>query len=803
MEVSAEGTNSFYPSPASRFGARDSWAATSTMDSFRHIGDDLAGQEVSPYFRGGVVAGADHDDWDAHSAEDAKSTCSPYFDRFDRRSRANGVRDPPPRRRSLGKRLAEIPIGDRLDCESDFREAESFPSEAVSCYRRKHSMTTGEIDAEMEFESLAPEGRNVRDVKRTEAGEWATEVTGALPDGGAPLSRSNFDISFGHSFTDLELCEKRRSGRASPTQAGAERNSLRRSWRKKFLGSSEEVRSGAGVDNCGVDAAAEGKGGGGNLSKLFDFAFTNKDRREVQEQPNRRSSRSRNGRTLTTEVGERVESFSSADPIAGASEAEHDVRSLSSSPRPPFTSEGSPVSASAVQALVGVTVRRPPSPQFSFMRNKAERPSPSRSPFSPSAPRPEEQDDKNSPRYCDSEARGETSDRRRITAARMSKKIVASRWRDDRSVLQAEDMSISTPPCRTKRRRPDWSETSVGKGASADIVSARSKPSPVSLPVPERFPGETLQHHRMEANQGETPVRNRRHSVGNDENWLGNGWVDWTRSGRRRRHGWWGLDVVTTPVGDVRSRGDAAAEDVCRENGSNMTDESCDLERCSAGVRDRPPGDDFDHALELGVEKTTCRTETRSGTGLKGVGLLGNDGQQPMTMHRAGLGAENMAHEDPGAEASCRITSPDPTSENLASDGGARQSPRTVVPVRAVDAALAYDRDVLGGDGLEDDTADLVGSGEGDLLDTLGLPKAGDRCGLPFYWWVVIVAIISHSEAPEKLDGFIRVWSVIPSAVIQTDNIARSQSSLFGKFQHRSHVLEGTIRLLGSYYLIP
>lgn len=688
MEISAEGaTHSFYPSPASRFGARDS--------SSRHVGDDLAGPEVSPYFRGGVRNG---DDWAARSAGDANMTCSPYFDRFDRRSRANGVRDPLPRRSSIDNRLAEIPFSDRLDCESDVHEAESFPYEVRSFYGREHSMATGKIDAEMELESLASEERTIRDLKRTEGREWATESTAAFPDGGAPLSRSNFDTSFGRSLTDLELWEDSHSVRVSPTRAGAVWDRLRGSRRKQFSGSSEEVRSDAGVDDCGMDAAGEGKTGGGNLSKLFDFAFTNKERREVQVQPNRRSSRSRNDKTLTTE---HIESSSSADPTAGASEAEHAARSLCSSPRLPFTSEGSPGSASAVQALVGVTVKRPPSPQFSFMRENvsAERTSP---PRSPPSPRPEKQEDQ----YCDWETRGEAhnSVEGESFVARDSPSDgridVASCWRDDRSILQTGDVSISTPPCRTKRRRPDWPETSVEKEVSVDVVSARSKPSPISLSVPERLLEKLPQHHRMEANQGKTPIRDRGPSVGNDDEICsGDSWVDRTRSGRRRRHGWWGLDVGTAPAGEVCSWGDAAADEAYGENGSNTIDESRDLERSSAG--DRPSSDDIDHGQEIRLEKATFQTDTLSGMGLKAGGLLGNDGEQPM--------AKGMTHED------------------LTIDyGGARTSPRS----RAVDAALAYDRDVLGGDGLDDDTVDLFGLEEGDLLDTLGLPKPVDRCGL-------------------------------------------------------------------------
>lgn len=734
MEISGEGTtHSFYPSPASRFGARDR--------SSRHVGDDIVELKVSPYFRGGVRCG---DDWDARSAGDADMTCSPYFDRFDRRSRANGIRDPLPRRGSIDNRLAEIPFGDRLDYENDFREAESFPSEVVSFYRRKHSKTTGEIHAEMELESLASEGRTIRDLKRTEGRKWATEAIAAFPDGGAPLSRSSFDTIFGCSLSDLELFEDSRSIRVSPTRAGTVRDRLRGSRRKQFPGCSEEVRSDAGVGDCGMGTTAGGQIGGGNLSKLFDFAFTNKERREVQEQPNRRSRRSRNDKTLITE---QFESFPSADPTAGASEAEHDARSLSSSPRLPVTLKGSPVSASTVQSLVGVTVRRPPSPKFSFMRENvsAEWPSPSR--FPPS-PRPEKQEDK----YCDWETRGEAHNsvegesfnaRDSPSNGRID---VASHGRDDRSVLQTGDASISTPPCRTKRRRPDWSDTSVEKGASADVVSAYSKLSPVSLPVSKRLPAKTPQHHRIKASQEGTEIRDRRHSIGNDDDiCVADGWVDWTRSGRRRRHGWWGLGAVTAPVGEVRSRGDAAVDEASVENGSNTSntkDESRDLEGSRAG--DLPTSDDIDHGQELRVEKKKIQTKELSGTELNTGGLLMNDGEQPMAKHRDGSGAEGMTHEDL-------------TIENIASDnGGARTSPRSLDPVRTVDAALAYDRDVLGGDGLEDDTVDMFGLGEGDLLDTLGLPKPVDRCGLPLYDGVVI---IYHHDAPEQLERLMQVLS--------------------------------------------
>ena len=699
-------------------------------------GNDLAEVDASPYFcgkgedgGGGDAGGPDHEGWDPRSGRDASLTSSPYFDSFNSRSRAGRRWTTPQRRCSLGRRLAEASIefkGSRLDCFGDSRGSGAVLSDAVSSCGGKDM--AGEIDAEVEnSESLAPEAQNIRDrvgsqEDRAEKAP-ATRFEGVLLS--PPLSpvQPSFDASLVRPLINRRARNAGCPGRASPIPSDVVQDNLRRSWLGCFPGASEEmVRSAGGKSDVGTDASAEEGRSGRGLSRLFDFAFTDKDRHQYPEQPTLQRGGCRDGRGHTP---------SAAVPAAaGASGAER-ARRRSTSPLRIVSGHG-PVTATELQALVGVTVRRPPSPQFSFMNKRVvlefsqpsclERPSPWSS--SPLQEQVRERVNDTPSEHCDLEASGasqgviqgkscdetESPPGDDCFPARTMGQGVASPRSVKRPASPTETGSALTPPRRIKRRRPDWplaGSTGERERVSGGVGQPRWEP-PTLLELKRLTVESPQRRHRADADRRLTPIRE----------------GPFASRGKRKvcsTDGWWALDASSTPCDNetavrpshnnaVGYQGDAATEDIDGERRSEILHENRDWGRNEA-------------LLELRTEEATRPSERYCDTGFEGGGTLGESdesGQQHTKELRGDLGTESLGPDGQGIKSVCRTSRQDTKSDHPVPSIG-KLSWETV-PVLTPDAALAYDRDNLGGDGVADGAIEWSGSVEG-----LVPPESCDR----------------------------------------------------------------------------
>ncbi|CAB1105355.1 unnamed protein product [Ectocarpus sp. CCAP 1310/34] len=387
MDEGSRGEGVLYPSPASRFGARDTGPSSSSWRmpglSFipgGGIGDDnVPGSSVavSPYF-----AASFEDDGKSRYHEgyddDGHPTSSPYFARC---HHYDGRRSPPDKR-LRGRQLA---LGEYTGGEEERRRRMWDPrpsalgAEAGAPYPPPSFAAVRYEGLGIEDNALRDQTRGSRGHADSSGGGWAAEG----PPGGIgtsdflpPSSEEEpvFDDPPPPNETSSSAQENRGNGRHSsrndgqrwqsggggppppPSIASSTRGSRRGGWLRHLQGVTE-MRPGEedlvqGQQQLENDAADQG-----SLSRLFDYAFADSDGR-LPTGPERTGALDEWG-------------------VRGG------VRS--SSPRLlPRGEGGGGGTVAGRKAFVGVTVRRPPSPQFAFMNE--ERSSPGGAGVPPPAP---------------------------------------------------------------------------------------------------------------------------------------------------------------------------------------------------------------------------------------------------------------------------------------------------------------------------------------------------------------------------------------------------------------------------------
>ena len=387
-----------YPSPASRFGARDMDLSRLTAVPFGALGDHNGiAIDVSPHFARHRerrrspdgrerIKNPDNNRWE--------TSHSPFFDKLDGQGRYSGRESPQPQQLGYDSpQPLEIGLqgvgagnryrrrGDRL-C-SDFEPPVAAPSDwCPSVLEFDASVWEGGNEADSENRARGNQVQDARAHGESVGGGWAAIMsdvrsrTTPSPGPPPPPILADFGV-FGDSQNEhREACMKQqRSGKRSHSSDSDSPGPLIVSWNSqkgRRVGNlpavAEETHS---SKRCkGKMYTAEG-GNARSLSRLFDYAFTDKGRRQGLSTTTGGSDSPRNN-------GGHVEGGQFRGAGGGGSlrstlpvivedtvRAGQDARRPRSSPPPPLRDALG--AGNDKQALVGVTVRRPQSPQFGFM----------------------------------------------------------------------------------------------------------------------------------------------------------------------------------------------------------------------------------------------------------------------------------------------------------------------------------------------------------------------------------------------------------------------------------------------------
>lgn len=372
-----------YPSPASRFGTRDSDSSRLTAVPFGPIGDDGVAMDVSPHFASRRESrrripdrrSPDGDRWD--------TSHSPFFDKFDGQERySSGRESPQPRQlglQGIGAVNSYRRGGARVcsDFEPPVAAASAWCPSTSELEERAWEGKGGD-DAENRAR-----GRQMQDAHGyggSLSGGWAANVPDVgfrttPPSPSPPPSTADFGAIDDPQNSRREACSKQqRAGRRlrgsdsdSPDPLIVTRSGRRRGWLGHLPAVAEETRS---SKRCKDKAYTVEGGNARSLSKLFDYAFTDKGKgrrqgldrtiggSEISRTGGRKLDVGDDGRRSRATLPAQVE-----DPVREG----QDARRPQSSSSPPPPSRDALGAGKEKQTLVGVTVRRPQSPQFGFM----------------------------------------------------------------------------------------------------------------------------------------------------------------------------------------------------------------------------------------------------------------------------------------------------------------------------------------------------------------------------------------------------------------------------------------------------
>ncbi|CBJ28278.1 MutL protein homolog 3 [Ectocarpus siliculosus] len=613
------GEGVLYPSPASRFGARDTGPSSSSSSrmpglSFSAgggVGDDnLPGSSsaaVSPYF-----AASFEDDGKSRYHEgyddDGHPTSSPYFARchhYDVRRRS------PPDNRLRGRQLA---LGEYTGGEEERRRRRWDPrpsalgAEAAPPYPAPSFAAVRYEGLGIEDKALSDQARGSGGHADSSGGGWAAEG----PPGGRRMSdllppseeeEPVFDEPPPPNEISCSAKAHRGNGRHSsrsdgqrwqsggggppppPSIAGSTRGSRRGGWLRHVPGVTE-MRPGEKDLDQGQQQLEDDAADRGSLSRLFDYAFADSDGRRLPTGPERTGALDEWG-------------------VRGG------VRSSSPRLLPRSEGGGGGGTAAGRKAFVGVTVRRPPSPQFAFMNE--ERSSPGGAgvpPPAPSSPRrqrsPPPEDRQRETLPPPSRENGGGGGAR--TCNPVNQQQVGARTRSPARATTSPHQSSGGFSCQGDGDTPGAWGAAPAFGGTAPLGSARRMASSSSSPKtggasakggtpplskkrrrPET-PGSSwggadrrgspstgrLAGHRMEdAERHRSPpppasdrwwgvVNNSPGGEGDGDGGvgLGDGWLGWTRGHGRARNsggGWWGRSQDDTPPSAAGDRATPAA----------------------------------------------------------------------------------------------------------------------------------------------------------------------------------------------------------------------------------------------------
>ena len=375
-----------YPSPASRFGAREIDSSRLTAVPFGPIGNDRTAidvpMDVSPHFASHRESRRSPDRR-TPNGDRWGTTHSPFFDKVDGQGRYSARGSPQPRQLGLQGigAVSSYRRGGVRFC-SDF-EPPVAPASVWCPLASKFEERAWEDKSGDEPENRA-RGQQTQDLhgyRRGVSKGWDANTPDVTSQTTPPPPPRPTAADFG-TIGDLqnsrrEVCSKeQRAGRRlrgsdsdSPDPLIVTRNSQRGRW----LGRpavAEETRS---TKRCKDKMYTVDGGNARSLSRLFDYAFTDKGkgRRQGLDRTFGGSESSRNegqvdGRRL--DGGDAGGSSRATLPaeVEDAVKAGQDGRRPQSSSSPPLSRDALGAGKEK-QTLVGVTVRRAQSPQFGFM----------------------------------------------------------------------------------------------------------------------------------------------------------------------------------------------------------------------------------------------------------------------------------------------------------------------------------------------------------------------------------------------------------------------------------------------------
>lgn len=569
-----------------------------------------------------------------------------------------------------------------------------------------------------------------------------------------------------------------RSGRGSPPIPS--REDPGGGWLRHLPGVAEEMLPVEEDRERGESYTSEG-GNALSLSRLFDYAFADDDGdRRKGRLPAPVGGRSNGNASGGGKIGARAgfpTGYGEAAACGDVRENRNGRRSLS--PRVvsnlPRTSDDGGGDGPMKRALVGVTVRRPPSPKFAFMdegsgspvgRGGAASPacpgSPPALPVGPISPprawRPEMQGVASASAF---EARSRTSDaeqqqrqRRELGAPARSPLRRISTPSNDADDASGETPAAweplvgndSPPPSSTHRRRaerssllaPDpgrWTASSPGSCVETGHTNSHSRkrrrpgtrgprdvagPSKGSPPLPHGHWAVAGQGRHAEDERRRRPTSTASHvenrcPVGEDDEGgsaFGDGRLAWSNlgSGSSPAHPgsdvWWGEEGGDgPPISDDRSaEPHAAAAAVAAGWGAPSRQLQADDSGCIGGAAGVREASGVDGGASGGRDREAAQQECHGGPfTAKETPHEEEEEDEEEEQARAEDDARK-AFGQRGGEGSRPASQSDGNEEVLRSEGGgdgrSGGSSRVEDRTRAADAALAYDQDVLGGDGL-------------------------------------------------------------------------------------------------------
>lgn len=740
--VRAEGF--LYPSPASRFGARDNNPSRFSAVPFGPIDDDIS-ITASPHFARWRKNGTrvDRVDWDeGRYPPETNPAGSPYFNVGigQRQYHPSRRESPQPLRLALGPRSGDGPIGGDFDSSISFLSAPSY----------EHGRTAAPNESGIGRGAARGEAHGTCDYSSGEGGGWAAEA----PDARATLSPAmclEFGSSYGRPNNEHEARvnhqraggRARRQGTSCSEPSIPARNKSPDDWLRYLPDVAEEMRPAEPAR--GETDVVEG-GNACSLSRLFDYAFTDKGRQQGCEEPTGEGDSSRSGRGKFSGGGENKRTLFAARPEGTSRMNQGSRPARPSSPRLPADTF---IAETEKQALVGVTVRRPPSPEFRFMDDDE-------APKVPQHPPSEERDPSETQQQeleettCVSEGDPRASGVKQPGTPRQNTDLtegsgehvgtptirvpasgITACERVERSPLSPSARASSSPGTgaarvltrATKRRRPEtWGKM--------DVIKARNL---TSSPPTTRLPGDAYPSFLEETRQqrslpsGHVPSLLEEDGIGSRDGWLG-----WTRDGSHVRHGWWGAEGVDPlthddTVDDSHVLGEHASCDG-RGKGDVMkhADEPGRTPGAPEDARSTAEGRALCEALGAARRPSTpCLDVAQDASGLQGDGHQPVQGREQLVSGResvSDVGTVLRVGAEGESTSSCK-SSLNETTEGVITATDLQCSPN---PQRAEDMAFAYDRDVLGGDGIVDD---VTGS---DFLRKLLPVDSRDRCDRGF-----------------------------------------------------------------------
>lgn len=690
-EIQAEGV--LYPSPAARFGARDRGQSPVSRLSFSSISSDIIGSTVSSHFS---TTGTSRHPNGPHPVG------LPYFAHLDQQGHDSPREKRQPRRPALGEHDGTDRGGSH---GFDSRVAPKVAEAGLL-----HSSTTryghGELTATDDGDTEIKDGV-VTEQRRAHCGT----VDGGGCAAEAPGVRS--EISNLHPLHWQPPLERVQSpqiakrGTYAKVERGRKSGRRWQGWLRHLPGVAQEMCSDGELGKGEADVVDEGNAL--SLSRLFAYAFPDNDQHTGLLLEPTREKDSHQRETLSG-VDDGVRSMCSLKVKDAARTVMSSRRTLSSSPRVPPSS--TIATTTNKKTLVGVTVRRPPSPQFYFMAQGSldARTPPGTSPRQ-RAPQETSCVDISDQRASDVQQQQTVPSKGPFGTplnyhddaeipTRLESIVDETARSGERSPLSADvDLVVSSsgsgrpvrPLLRSRKRRHPVSQ------AESVAVALRNS---TSLPLAVDCLEGTVHKRPPSAGDHRASYFDTKGNFASKDGWLGQTCVR-----GRVRSGWWGAKG-----GSATSSGDEEALDVLRpfqmngdvaEVGEHET--SWDNANGRHPMIKRGAGGEAATARYKWARAVDSTRSEAPGTGSEDTDVAcGLDASMPSAGGRKSTLAAACGDEV----------------SHIEGDGSKGVGDRNKDRTRAAGAALAYDQDELGGDGLAQDgfvfsepktVADLVG----------------------------------------------------------------------------------------------